>query len=156
VPNKRGRKHHSFGRRMKRRGISTVMSTAVLVVLSITAALLLYGPTRSFIINAFRRTGTVGGSTELEIIHFSPTDGIIRVKNIGPSPLINANETSNWQVIINDQYYEVSSVAGCDSGVLGVNAVAKLTVSGSIPQEHTYTIIVYGPERTVAQTTWGG
>ena len=132
----------------KRRGISQIAVTTVLIVLGISASLLIFGPLRGYIISAFKRTTTVGGGTQLEIIAVEHSSGIIQdvvVKNIGPNNL----QSGSWQVIIDD------NMVGSQNAGLSVDSTLTIDVSAAgISDTTAHSIVVYGPQGTVAQTTY--
>ncbi len=136
-------------------GISQVAVTAIMIVLGISASLLLFGPLRGFIIATFRRTTTVGGGTQLQIIAYSKTgsdiSGIV-VKNIGPNELLY-EDASAWQVVVDGELMVVSST-NPSSGPLPVDGTIILTLSSTVSGSQPHSFEVYGPQGTVAQNTY--
>ncbi|HDN01928.1 MAG TPA: hypothetical protein ENF42_03025, partial [Candidatus Bathyarchaeota archaeon] len=136
-------------------GISQVAVTAIMIVLGISASLLLFGPLRGFIIATFRRTTTVGGGTQLQIIAYSKTgndiSGIV-VKNIGPNEL-PYDDASAWQVVVDGELISVSST-NPSSGPLPVDGTIILTLSSTVSGSQPHSFEVYGPQGTVAQNTF--
>ncbi len=141
-------------------GVSRVVLAVVLMVMSVSLAIVVYSAARGTIFNVAKGSEALAPKTNLEIVSFnpnSPYDGWaeIGIRNRGPND-IPSGDPSSWTVFINDTAYAVREILDPNGDdTLSVDEVLTIRVEvGTINSNSVQTIRVYGPGGSKAYAGW--
>ncbi len=138
-------------------GVSQVATVLALILVSFSAAILVWGPLRGYVSRIVSRQALVADA-ELEIVSVNTGGGVIagvRLRNLGPGT-ISYDDVGDWQVVVDGMLRRVWQVSPGPPAQIrpGETITVGLTRATAPSSSEPHSITVYGPGGVKAQASY--
>ena len=145
------------GGRRRLAGVSQVATVLALIIVSASAAVLIWGPLRGYVSRVASRS-KLTVDAELVIISVNTGGGVIagvRLRNLGPGT-ISYGDIKDWQVVVDGELRRVWQVLPEPPAQVqpGETVAIGLTRATAPSSGKPHSITVYGPHGVKAQASY--